>query len=425
MKRLVAICVLLLGFSAFAADPEDDYFENMDSLFENTVDTVVEDSSLNFKDKTEKLSNFVSEAFKFPVKFSGNLDAQLGFVVWPESWTKSVYFDFDNHYVITAIPKDYLSITTDFKIAFKNAFDAEVYQIYFDYVPFSHIFIDGGKRNRSLTVAKIFSSDTDFLSDSKESITGSITFTHGSFSVTGMALYHLAFVNASSEYDEKSVESQITQAENDAQLINYLFNMDFVVFNTNINLFFRKWQNAFVSNEDKTDYKVMQRYFNYGSSCAPEIQSWTWGIQVRKNVLGTDCYLQESVTFDPFHEEFKKSSVEGTQFVAGLYRYWEYDFAKFGFNAEYHYLFDQRNGINAKKEFGLTAAVSRLFDGHIAIAATWKHDFESKEGTVTPGIILSNVVKGAKLEVGTNFVYNKENEVTASAGIKLNISIDY
>ena len=418
----------LLALPVFADDSGDDYFEDMDSIFNKTVDTIVEDSSLNLKDKTEQLSNMVSQAFKIPIKFSGSLDAQLGFVYWPLTKGKSVYFDFENHYVVTAFPKDYLSVTTDLKIAYNNGFKAEVYQVYFDYVPFSHLFIDGGKRNRSLTTAKIFTTDTDFLIDSKESMSGSITFSVGSFSMSAKALYHIAFIDSSTEYTEQTIQSQIAQAENDAKLINYVFNMEFIIFRTNVNLFFRKWQTSFKSNNGNTDLSLFQNYFYYSGSyptTGPESPQWTWGIQLRKTIFGADCYFQGTLNFNPFREDFERENFHGAQLLTGLYKYWDYEKVKFGFNVEYHYLFDDREGIASKSEFGITGGISKLANNHLSLAATWRHNYESDAGSVTPGIVISNVFKGSKIEIGMNIGYMKDSDTAISGGLKLNLSISY
>ena len=428
MKKLILIPMCLLALPVFADDSDDDYFEDMDSLFERTIDTIVEDSALNLKDKTEQLSNMVSQAFKIPIKFSGSLDAQLGFLYWPLTKGKSVYFDFDNHYAVTAFPKDYLSVTSNFKIAYNNGFKAEVYQIYFDYVPFSHLFIDGGKRGRSLTVAKIFTRDTNFLSDSAESMSGSITFSVGSFSMSAKALYHIAFIDPGAEYAEQTVQSQISQAENDAKLLNYVFNMEFIVLRTNVNLFFRKWQSSFKSANGNTDLSLFKNYFYYSGSypaSGPESPQWTWGIQLRKTIFGADCYFQGTLNFNPFREDFKRENFHGIQLVTGLYKYWDYEKAKFGFNAEYHYLFDDREGIAPKSEFGLTGGISKLADNHLALVATWTHDYERDGGAFTPGVIISNVFKGSKIQIGMNIAYQNGFDTAISGGVKLDLSISY
>lgn len=428
MKKLLLIPMCLLALPIFAEDGEDDYFEDMDSLFNKTVDKIVEDSSLNLKDKTEQLSNMVSKAFNIPIKFSGSLDAQLGFVYWPITKGKSVYFDFDNKYNVTVMPKDYLSITTGLKVAYNNGFKAEVYQAYFDYLPFQHLFIDAGKRARSLTVAKIFTANTNFLIDSQESMSGSITFSIGSFSMSAKALYHIAFIDSSSEYAEKTVQDQITQAENDAKLINYVFNMEFIIFRTNVNLFFRKWQSSFKSATGNTDLSLFNNYFYYGGSypeSGPESPQWTWGIQLRKTIFGADCYFQGTLNFNPFKEDFERENFHGTQLVAGLYKYWDYEKIKFGFNVEYHYLFDDRVGIPSKSEIGITGGVSKLANEHLAIAVTWTHDYEADGGSITPGLVISNVFKGSKINIGANIAYKEGQDTVISGGLNLGFSVSY
>ena len=133
----------------YAADDSED----VDMLFENAEDK--ENAVITEDVKAGTDYNIQVGSLKFPIEVSGNMLTEFGGAYLRESMKNdaTVYFDFKNYIYFTTRPDKYLALKGVLKTSMpKDDNDTEsnnllyLYEMYFDYLMFNHVYLTAGKK---------------------------------------------------------------------------------------------------------------------------------------------------------------------------------------------------------------------------------------------------------------------------------------
>ncbi|MCR5289529.1 MAG: hypothetical protein K6E51_06020 [Treponema sp.] len=391
--------------------------EDLDSLFSGAVDTVVEPE--DHTEVGEAVSKSLEGIVSFPLKFSGSFTGQLGAAYWPTDDSHSGYMNFENHLYFNARPVTELTLSADLRTTYYNRFGFELYQIYYDYIMFSHMFLSGGKKSLSWGEPHLYSSSGNILNDSVYCANIGATFPFGPISFKGVALTPIHEIDAE-DTSTKDTDQQTTE-DTTGSKISYAGAVEFVWHSMSLTAYYRRWPTNW-------QYKPSGAVYHYDQA---------FGAQAKQSIFDhIDVYAQGFVYTYPEKYRIDKeyTDFQQTQVIAGMYGVW--DTPKFGFSLEYMYYrnYDEKfyKGVDVGHEHKVAYSVGlgNLVDGHLALVCTGNHNFTLDQGCVTPGFVIKRVFPSADLQSGVQVQYNgydrsKEGEVATCVALKLVFSIDY
>ena len=138
MKKFIFIFLFICySFTLFAQVSESEGIEDLDSLFAEAEDIVVEEQKTSPQPIPSKQS----------IEFSGFLDTDVGagFSITPDENFKPLgYFAFENYTYISARASDIFGIKASLKTLFPN-FSLSLHEIFFDYLLLDFLYIRAGK----------------------------------------------------------------------------------------------------------------------------------------------------------------------------------------------------------------------------------------------------------------------------------------
>jgi len=380
----------------------DKDFDELDSVFSDAADVTAEQTKQH-TEASQKVSEVLTALATYPIKFSGHMEAQLGYGYKGDTEKSGAYCNFINHLYFSVRPVNEVTLNADIKTSFSNAFTWRVYQMYFDYTLWDKVFISGGKKVVSWGNTKLYSSN--IISDTYKSVTAVFSIPFGSASLTVLALYPLSSISESSnnneeqKYVDDSSDSEMTIEPKDAA---YAAQFSFIMGQTSVNL--------------------QARRYSTSSGTTPQ-----FALEAKRTIFGFDVYGHGDVHVDAART-MKYENLHEFTFIGGSYRKW--DHPNLGLNAEYKY--DRNFDSSTITQYvGATAGISDLCNNKLALAVVWNHCITSEVGYVTPGFVITNVFPSANLDTGVNIHYNEDkNDSTKprlypTVGIKLILKIDY
>ena len=133
--------------------------DEFDSLFEDSVD--VEEPVQSEEKKEKHTITIGTDNFKIPLRFSGHLEAEcgLGYVNEDGSSSATGGLKFKNDLNFNTRIDKTLAIKATMRTE-SGSWQFSVYEMYFDYVLLSHLYITAGKKNTSWGNIRILN-DTD------------------------------------------------------------------------------------------------------------------------------------------------------------------------------------------------------------------------------------------------------------------------
>lgn len=397
--------------------------DEFDLLFDDAEDI---ETPVVSEEKTEKNTITISgHNFTVPLHFSGHLESELGAGYVNEDGnsgaTSGVKFLNDLSFS-TRIDQTFSlkgTLRTKFPEKKENKqWQIELYEMYFDYVPFSHFYITAGKKEtvwgniRLFSDTEMFEEDddalcTNILTDSRKGTSMQLRIPAGIFNFTAFALY-------------KGNGENPTQND-----LSYAGSVEVIIGQTSFNFFGRKYPSA-------TSAVVLA---GEDTHMDPVI-----GAEVKRTILGFDLYAQELVCLHDKEllKEFGKRLAKNDQihnsdlngfskmaFTGGTYRLWETSGPAFGFNVEFQDVYKPETTSHSSK-VAMYAGISRLGrKRNITLGSTWKHYCQEKKGVAEPGIILSGIFPHAKWKNGVKIEYGEpfsNAKVTVGTSLLLNVN---
>ncbi|WP_294431201.1 hypothetical protein [uncultured Treponema sp.] len=440
------------SFSSDELSEEEIDYDDVDSLFENAEDS--EEAIVKDDDADGKNYNFQIGAIKFPLELSGRMNTELGGAFIREDGINDAtfYFDFKNYLSFVTHPDKYLTLRGTLKTTMpKDSSDTKteqnnhllyIYEMYFDYLMFNRIYVTAGKKKTVWGNIRLFSdyydsnenitttdnnqtSDvvdsnvydaqyTNILYDSREYISGIIRIPFGNNTFTALAMYN----------DETTVSS--TKTEN----MSLAASAEFIVFNTSINIFGRRFKLKETDEEKEDDTTQL-----------PIV-----GLELKRTIFNFDIYGQSLARVQNGFKTKEIFESQGQDFSAfnrvvstvGTYRMWMNQMPYFGFNVEFQNIYRPNPTENEKfftNRIALQVGMAKLGpDRNIKPAVQWNHNLTDKTGFVKAGIIFSRVMPHCDWKIGGKYEYGKvsTNEDGEShkyskltAGSYITIDLDY
>ena len=393
--------------------------DEFDSLFEDSVD--VEEPVQSEEKKEKHTITIGTDNFKIPLRFSGHLEAEcgLGYVNEDGSSSATGGLKFKNDLNFNTRIDKTLAIKATMRTE-SGSWQFSVYEMYFDYVLLSHLYITAGKKNTSWGNIRIlndtdeFENDpealsTNLLYDSRDGTSMQLRLPLGNFCFTAFLLYKGENVDKVGQ-DEMSVAGSI----------------EVVIGKTSFNFFGRKFPSA----DSEIVLKKKDKHID------PVV-----GAEVKRTILGFDLYAQQlaylgnKAKLKEFgkavikNEQLHNTDLEGFSkliFSGGFYRIWETSGPDIGFNFEFQDVYTPAEKDHSKK-VAFQGAVSKLGKGkNIAIGTTWKHYTNGNSGEIEPGIVLSGIFPNAKWKNGAEIKYGENyDRAKITVATTLLINVDY
>ena len=362
MKKILLIfLVLLLSITVFSQASDIVEIDELDILFAEAEDIVVE----------EQVNAPQPIPSKQSIQFTGFLDTDVGFVfsISPDDYFKPQgYFAFENYTYISARASDIFGIKATLKTQFPN-FNLSLYEIYFDYLLLDFLYIQAGKR--AITWGNTELIEHNILSDSINGASIGFSFDLYNTNFSGIVMSQVNWGGGSSpEISNLSFAGSIEKVLGKLQL----------------NLFCRKW-----ASEDPIHEKPLL------------------GLESKINLWGFDLYNQtiSHINFD--FDNFKNTSLDKLYFTLGLMKDWEYP--RIGFIIEYEWIFYDKTlypTATDSHKIHFKGLVSRLFNSTSKIGLDFEHNFVEKKGVITPGYIYY-ALPHTDIKLGIPISYSPEN----------------
>ena len=341
MKKFIFIFLFICySFTLFAQVSESEGFDDLDSLFAEAEDIVVEEQKTSPQPIQSKQS----------IEFSGFLDTDVGagFSITPDENFKPLgYFAFENYTYISARASDIFGIKASLKTLFPN-FSLSLHEIFFDYLLLDFLYIRAGKR--SITWGNTELIEHNILSDSVNGTSIEMSFNLFNTNFSGIVLSQVNWGGGTYP---------------DISNLSFALSIEKVIGNVQFNLFGRKW-----ATEDP-----LHKY--------PLI-----GLESKINLWGFDLYNQtiSHISFD--FNNFSNTSLDKLYFTLGLMKDWENP--RIGFIVEYEWIFYDKILNPTTKDshkIHFKGLISRLFKSTSKIGLEFEHDFVTNKGVITPGYI--------------------------------------
>ena len=361
MKKLILLfLVILFSTSVFAQSSETEEFDELDSLFSEAEDIVVEEQ--------EQAPHPIQS--NQSIKFSGFLDADigLGFSISPDDYFNPLgYLAFENYLYVSARASDIFGIKATLLTQFPN-FLLNLYEIYFDYLLLDFLYIKAGKR--SITWGNTELIEYNILSDAVNGASIDFSFSLLNTNFTGIVLSQVNWGGG---------------AYPGLTNLSFVGSIEKVLGNLQLNLFGRKW-----SSEDPNHKKPLI------------------GLESKINLGGFDFYNQTISHIDFDFDNFSNTSLDKLYFTVGLMKDW--DTPRVGFVLEYQWILYNDIFYPSKKDSHIIefkGLVSRLFNSTSKIGLEVEHDFVENKGVVTLGYIYY-ALPHTDIKFGIPFSYSPE-----------------
>lgn len=436
--------------SSYANDNEDDYDDDLDSLFGDATDS---DVAIETEVKSEQATITVNAGdFSIPLKFSGKLEADLGYA-YIKYLTDSTnegghtgFFDLSNYLYFTARLDKTLAMRASLYTAMpystsdpsKVTANFELYEMYITYLAFDRLYLNLGKKTTTWGNIRLFSNDDDFNNKNDTDALYTNILTDSREGMSGVATLVLPFWQANLSavalmrdklFISSSKDSSMDMTAVSADLLSFAFSFDFVVWKTSVTFMARK----FPSKDKLLELdggKENGSYVNNFYQC-PII-----GGELKRTFFGFDVYGQELVRiFDIGNlknlpkKDF--SSIQKFSTTLGVYKWWDFSSCSVGFNLEYQNLF---NHLNNKGEI-LNEKTNRIaFEGglkRLGPKHNWKtiaklnHNFTNKKGQLAFAITNSGLLSHSDWRTGVDYSYtlgeSESKKLTFGTYIKINM----
>ena len=341
MKKIfLFFLVFSFSIALFSQDSGTEDFDDLDSLFAEAEDIVVEEQATAPQPVPSKQS----------IQFSGSLSSGMGagFSISPEDYFHPLgYFALENYTYVSARASDIFGIKATVKTNFPN-FSLSLHEIYFDYLLLDFLYIQAGKRGIAWGNTELI--EHNLLSDSVNGTSIGVSFNLFNTNFSGIVLSQVNWGGGT--YPGISN-------------LSFAGSIEKVLGNLQLNLFGRKWAAEDLNHKN------------------PAI-----GLESKINLWGFDLYNQTISHFDLDLNNFDNSTFDKMYFTLGLMKDWENP--RIGFVIEYEWIYyDKVVNPTMKDSHKLffKGLVSRLFKSTSKIGLEFEHDFVKNSGVITPGYI--------------------------------------
>ena len=402
-----ALCCFFMASLFAQTDVPDDF----DSLFDDAED--LETPVVKEVEPPKNSVTLSGEGFSVPLRLSGHLESELalGYENNDGSHGLSSGVKFCND--ITASTR--LDQTFAFKATMRTKFPETkedkqwqigLYEMYFDYVPFSHFYITAGKKEtvwgniRLFSNSDLFDEDddalfTNILADSRDGTSMQIRIPFGVVNLSGFALYKGN--GDDPEYDD----------------VSYAGLFELVFWETSISIMGRRYP------AEKSKVVIDGKDVHYN----PLV-----GLELKRNIFGADIYAQQLASIEDM-DLVKENDWDGFSkmvFTGGTYGFWDTKGPSFGANIEYQDVYLPSTKDHSRK-IAFYGGVYRLGKKrNIGIGLNLKHYITENKGEIEPGVIFSRIFPHAKWKNGVKIEYGDKYDLSKiTIGTSLLINLDY
>ena len=397
--------------------------DDFDALFSDAEDT--DDAVMTDDVRAGTNYNVQLGSLKFPIEFSGRMDAEVGaaLIRTNNDTDASFYFDFKNYLYFTIRPDTYLSLRGVLKSSLpSDSGDSEsnqllyLYELYFDYLMLKHVYITAGKKKTVWGNVRLFSNVDDYsgdtdalytnvLYDSREYISGIVRVPFGNNTVTVVAMYNPSTAGTSPKSKDMS----------------FAVSLEFLLFSTSINFFGRRFPLA-----EGTDFKNSQKAI--------------LGMELKRTILGFDVYGQGMARIARYEELLDVVASKGDDLSAiqkfittvGTYRLWSDNTPNVGFNFEFQNIYRPNFDDSMDKftnRFSFDFGFSKLGPNRdIRVGLQWRHDLTNEKGLIKTGVEFSHIMPHCNWRTGIEYEYgdfDSLNDYKLTFGTYFKINLDY
>lgn len=413
MKKKAFLAAILCCSFLLRLFSQEDVPEDFDVLFNTAED--VDTPVIKEEEAPKNTVTLSGDGFSVPLRLSGHLESEVALGYENDSGKSGISSGVKFKNDITASTR--LDQTFAFKATMRTKFPETkqdkqwqigLHEMYFDYVPFSHLYITAGKKEtywgniRLFSNSDLFEDDddalyTNILADSNDGTSMLLRIPFGVINLSGFALYK-------GNGDDPKYED-----------VSYAGCFELVIGQTSINLMGRQYP----SENSAIVAKGLDTHHN------PLV-----GIELKRTIFGADIYVQElgSIEDSSKVKEYNEEGFSKLVFTGGSYGFWETQGPSFGYNVEYQDVYKPLAEKHSRK-IAFYGGVYKLGKRrNIGVGVNWKHYFKegNDEGEVEPGVVLSGIFPHAKWKNGVKIEYGDEFEsVKYTIGTSILINLDY
>jgi len=388
MKKLLVLLLLIAAsFGIAFADESSDEYDDFDDIFmQATEDVEVEQS--------EPVVSQASSGRSSSMSVTGHFKGDVGLTAIIQDDTDfGGYIDLKNMLYLNVKPSPVFGLHGALETSLSNNFGLGVSYLYFDYMPFDKLFISAGKKNISWGYMRLFT-NCNVMSDTNGKLNAEFRIPWSTGTATFVGCYDYTKASTSPNYKD----------------ITYAFSIEQTIGHTSVNLFGKKYgQNEKVKGVHKSPLA---------------------GIEAKRTFFGYDAYAQAVARLSNYKEFTSKDGYESVTATGGFYKLWDSFTPNLGINIEYQYAWvpgaeNTDNPVHNHKIF-LQGGIKKIGKKkNMKGAVEWKHNFNSKDGSVTAAFIIDSLFPYASWKNGVQVDYTSASKPKVTLGTTISISLDY